>query len=462
MGPSIRYLVSSPYGDITADENKWDLPLEGDELKTPYKVYFHSIKDFLSQDEFKLFLSSISQKLAKEVHLNEIHEIIIRTEKHGLLYHPASVEVILTQDRVNPVRKSRALNPTLSGSKDGYLYSSPPQEAGLSNGVKFGLNVAISEIGKDWIREEFSVLKRLNTKFNLPYLPEPYFLGELNSILFLLEDWFEGYHEFHISKDEKGKQRLKLWDFDSGYKYLSPEQSFELYKQASKILTLYYDLKDYSQILHWHHAAGDFVVKIEDKVTGHPHPTPPPSRGREDRESLPSRERADRGRPLSRKSESISFADKYSPSTGGRGSGGGGIDVRLTTARRYEPFTGFVEKDTINPILAICYYLLDLTMRMRLDKLDGLGEVVWADDNCVEATLTGFFEALKLKVDLKHHLGQTEDFAILLRLFTPEELKTIFDPLTDHYRGTADFPVIISNLDKHIDEMHTTLQNLLL
>ena len=99
---------------------------------------------------------------------------------------------------------------------------------------------------------------------------------------------------------------------------------------------------------------------------------------------------------------------------------------------------------------------------MRLDKLDGLREVVWADDICLEATLTGFFEALQLKADFRHHLGQAEDLAILLKSFTPEELKTIFDPLIDYYRGTADFPVIISNLNKHIDELHTTLQNLLL
>jgi hypothetical protein len=440
--PLIKYLISSPYGDIPVDRNKWHLPLEGDTLKTPYRTYFHSIKDFISINEFKPLLSSVSKKLEKETCLKEIYEIIVRAEKHGLLYHPASVEVILKQGRVNPVRKGRALNSTFSGSKDG--------EAGLSKGVKFGLNVAVSDTGRYWLKEEFDVLQKLNAIFNMPYLPRVYFSGELNSMYFLLEDWFEGYHEFHISRDKDGAQRLKLWDFDHGYKYLSSEQSFDLYKQASKILTIYYDLKDFSQIYPWHHAAGDFVVKIKDRVINHSRPIHPPSPA-----SLRKAER-------SRGGELICSTDKYSPSTGGRGLGGREIDVRLTTARRYEPFTGFVEKDTINPILAICYYLLDLTIRMRLDKLDGLGEVVWADDNCVEATLTGFFEALKLKVDLNHHLGQTEDFAILLRLFTPEELKTIFDPLIDHYRGTADFPVIISNLDKHIDEIHTTLQNLLL
>jgi hypothetical protein len=401
--PLIRYLVSSPYGDIPADENKWDLPLEGDELKTTYRKYFYSIRDFLSCDGFRAFLSSISQKLEREIHIKEVNEIIVRTEKHGLLYHPASIEPILTNGK-----------------------------------VKFGLNVAISDIGKQWLKEECDVLRKIHTKFDPPYLPRVYCYDELNAMSFLIEDWFEGYHEFHITKDKDGTQKLKLWDFDHGYTYLSPEQSFEIYKQASQILTLYYDLNNFSQIFPWHHAAGDFVVRIEDRVVSHPHPVPPASRG----------------------SELICSADKYSPTTGGRGLGRRGIDVRLTTARRYEPFMDFLEKDTLNPAIAICYYLLNLTIRMRLDKLDGLGEVVWAGDTCVKATLTGFFEALKLKVELKNYFDQEEDFASLLQSFSQEELKAIFNPLIDQYRGTEDFPVIMSNIDGHVSEIYTTLQNL--
>ncbi len=369
MEPSIRYLVSSPHGDILADESKWDLPLEGDELKTSYRIYFHSIKDFLLRDELKPLLSIISKKNGKEIHFREVYEIIIRSEKHGHLYHPASIEFVLKEEK-----------------------------------VKFGLNVAISDTGRFWLKKEFDTLQKLNMEFDLPYLPKVYFLGDVNAMSFLLEEWFRGYHEFHTSKNAEGIQGLKLWDFDKGYKYLSPEQSFEIYKQASQILTLYYDLKNFSQILAWHHAAGDFVVKLEDKK----------------------------------------------------------IDVRLTTARQYEPFMGFTDKEALNPILALCYYLLNLTARMRLDKLDGLGDVIWADDSCLEATLIGFFEALKLKGDLKHHLNlnHAKDFLMLLQAFSQEELNSIINPLTDRYKNTNDFPVIIANLDRHIEEIYTTLQNL--
>ncbi len=372
--PPIKYLVSSPHGDVPIDTNKLDFPLEGDELKTSYRTYLNSISNFLLRDEFKPLLSSVNKKLGKEIFIKEVNEIVVRSEKHGFLYHPASIEVFLKQGR-----------------------------------VKFGLNVAISEVGKDLLREEFSVLKRLNKKFNLPYLPEPYFFGELNAMSFLTEEWFEGYHEFHICKDNEGKQRLKLWDFDSGYKYLSSEQGFELYKQASKILTLYYDLKDFSQIYPWHHAAGDFVVKIP------PHP------------------------PLEKGGE-------------------GGLYVRLTTVRRYEPLMFLKDKDSVNPFLGLFYFFLNITTRMRLDKLDGLGKVVWADDTCLEAAVTGFLEALKLKEELKNYIGSAEDFLGLLKSFGEDEIKITFNSIIDLYTGEEDLPVLIENLEEHVRKLHAILQ----
>lgn len=370
MGPSIRYLVSSPCGDIPADEKRWHLPLEADELKTSYKMYFQSIRDFLVHSESKPLLEAAGKKNGKKIHLKEVNEIIIRSEKHGFLYHPASVEVIL---------------------KEGT--------------AKFCLNVAISDTGRHWLKEEYSVLQKLHTKFHLPYLPRVYFFGELNAMSFLVEDWFEGYHEFHISKDNKGNQQLKLWDFDNGYKYLSVEEGSEIYKQASKILTCYYDLNDFSQILAWHHAAGDFVAKIDGKK----------------------------------------------------------IDVRLTTARHYEPFIGFIDQGALNPILALLYFFLNLTLRMRLDKLDGIGEVIWADDIYIESIISGFFEALKSKEDLKAWMNfeKAEDFLRLIQSFTKRELKTIFSPLIEQYRDTSDYHIIMLNLEKHIEELLITLQNFL-
>ncbi len=394
--PLIKYLVSSPYGDESVDKNKLDFPLEGDPLKTPYRIYFDSIRNFLTREEFKPLLVAVNQKLKRGVILKEIGEIIIRTEKHGALYHPASIELILKKEK-----------------------------------IKFGLNIAVTDTGRDWLQEEFSVLKNLQKKYDLPYLPKAYLFDNLSSMSFLLEEWFEGYHEFHIATDEKGGQRLKLWEFGNDYKYLTSEQSYEIYKQASRILTLYYDLKNFCQIYPWHHAAGDFVVRMGDENN-------PPS-------------------------------SPYSPliKVGQRGGKGGTgkfsgekIDVRLTTARRYEPIMNFTEKDNVNPVFALFYFLLNLSIRMRLDKLDGMGGTVWAEGVCVEAAVTGFLEALKLKEGIGNHLGSAEEFLELLKSFSMDEMRTTFNPLTDLYSGTGDFPVVIANLDGHAEKLFTVLQNL--
>lgn len=381
--PFIQYLVSSPYGDIPVDEHKLDLPLEGDTLRTPYRVYFHSIKSFLAQKDFQHLLTAAGEKLERNIPLREVNEIIVSSEKHGLLYHPASIELILQQDK-----------------------------------AKFCLNVAVSDSGKTWLQEEISILQKLNRKFNPSFLPRAYYWGNQNSMLFLLEDWFEGYHEFHITLEE-GEKRLKLWEFGTGYKNLSQEQTFEIYKQASKILTLYYDFNDFKEIYPWHHAAGDFVVKIEDDKN----PTIPPLlKGRDG------------------------------------GFSGEKTDVRLTTARRYEPLLDYTQD--INPLLALFYFFLNLSIRMRLDRTDGVGEIIWADNSCVESTVTGFFEALKSKEDMNDFPGLAEEFSRLVRSFGKEELTDTFKPLTDLYQGSEDLPIIVNNLKDHVEELYVTLQTL--
>jgi hypothetical protein len=364
--PLSRFLVSSPYGDVPVDNDKLEFPLECDLLKTPYRVYLQGIKNFLEKDAFNQLLKAASKKCGRGIDLNGISEIIVRAEKHGALYHPASIELLL---------------------KDGR--------------VKLGLNVAVSDVGKNWLKKEFSIIQSMNMKCNLPYLPELYSLDEQETMSFLLEEWFEGYHEFHLSMTESGKQCIKLWEFDKGYRLLSVEQGFEIYRQASKILTLYYDINDFSQIFPWHHAAGDFIVKVEDE----------------------------------------------------------GIDLRLTTARQYEPYMIFQDKESINPVIALFYFLLNLTIKMRLDKLDGVGDTVWAEDFCIEASIKGFLDGLRSKKELKDYLSSEEEFLQIATSFRPEDLKTAYGPLIGRYHGTGDYQVITANLDRHVEAFHAILRN---
>jgi len=379
--PRVTYLVSSPYGDIPADRNRWNLPLEGDPLQTSYKAYFHAIKDFLTRDGFNHLLGIVRELLGEHIDLRHVNELVIRSEKHGALYHPATIDIHLHERT-----------------------------------VKFGLHVALTEKGRSSLKEEFSVIRQLNETTDLHYLPKVYRFVEFDNKSFLLEEWFDGYHEFHISHDSHGQQTARLWEFGTGYRELSEQQTFEIYKKASKILTLYYDLEDFKEIYPWHHAAGDFIVHIEDDKNP---PIPPLSKG---------------------------------------GEGGfSKTDVRLSTARHYGPIMHF--KENTNPFLALFYFFLNLSIRMRLDRADGVGTLIWAHDPCVESTVTGFFEALKLKEAINGFPGLAGEFLRLVTSFSKEELTNTLRPLIDHYVGSEDLLVIVNNLEGHIEKLYVTLQN---
>ena len=198
---------------------------------------------------------------------------------------------------------------------------------------------------------EYDLLQRLNNKFEYSYTPKVYGTGEIYldddlKVSLFLGQWFEGYHEFHISSEPaNSSKKLLIWDPDCGGFFLSKNQTGKLYRQASMILTLYYDIESFNQIFPWHHAAGDFVIRI-----------------REDE-----------------------------------------IDLKLVTVRQYAPL--FDHNDAIEEkekslqviIEAILVFFLNLSIRMRLDRSDGVGNIVWSDDCAVKETVNGFYQALDSK-----------------------------------------------------------------
>jgi hypothetical protein len=110
--------------------------------------------------------------------------------------------------------------------------------------------------------------------------------------------------------------------------------------QATMILTACYDPITSFQIFPWHHAAGDFVVRLEEK----------------------------------------------------------GVTVRLITVRDYVPLVDWAaEPDDERSLLdALVVFFLHLSIRMRLDRLDGVKEVAWASDRCLAPIIDGFFMGLDL------------------------------------------------------------------
>ncbi len=361
-----------------------------------YGQYFKGITDVVSKDDYALIADATGKQLAEGISASDIEEILIYAEKHGSDYHPARIEVMV-----------------------GGTYAT------------FVMNVAVTERGKAWLCGEFEVLQRLKGKYGFPFLPRTYFQGEafLPSMLMFLSDWFQGYNEFHLSMDEDGSQKLVLWDTEKNPCHLSRQQAWQIYHQAAKILTLYYDHETFEQIFPWHHAAGDFVVKLQA-----PHPNPPPSRGRAGWGSIAPPEE-----------HNSNYETKS-------------LDVRLVTARQYAPMLERSEGVSVHE--ALLFFLLNLSIRMRLDRLDGAGAVAWADDDCVDATLQGFVEGLRTKQS--HEFIDERvvtEFQQYGQSLAKEDLSYRFHALIDGCDEAApDIPVIRNHLERHIWKFHSALQ----
>ncbi len=139
----------------------------------------------------------------------------------------------------------------------------------------------------------------------------------------------------------EARHRTILWDTDHGYAFLSDHEAAQIYYKASFILTTFYDPETFEEIFPWHHASGDFVASREN----------------------------------------------------------GQMACKLITVRQYAPRLEFYECSPENQVTALLLFLANLTIRMRLDRLDGVGDIVWAGDHSVEATIRGFVDALGRKVE---------------------------------------------------------------
>jgi hypothetical protein len=375
------YFFASPEGDIAAGPSELNRPF----LKTPseahafltLKDYFHSVERFLLRENGVPLLQVLDRKLNRPIGSENIREIRIRSEKHGAFFHVASAEILLGAEA-----------------------------------VKFAVSTALGEEGRMRVVREYETVAFLHATYGLPYLPDVYFSAEIEQALgknretltMLLSEWFDNYHEWHLCKsNNQDTNEICIWDLDRGHRRASVEEGVQIYREASKILTLFYDAQNFSQIYPWHHAAGDFVVAAKDRT----------------------------------------------------------ISVRLITARNYKPFLVFLNQEQINPFVAIIYFFLDMTLRMRLDKLDGVGAAAWADGFSVVAVVDGFLEALRaMEAEGRYHLGDVEDLLSLLQGFDREELRRLFDPLMDSYEQLEpeEVSLVEANLETHISQLRDALQ----
>jgi len=279
----------------------------------------------------------------------------------------------------------------------------------------FVLNVALTPMGRDCIEREFNHLKRLEAEFQLPYLPKVYRLGNVVAenkypMRMFLGEWFEDYSEFHLSKDPADeKRKVAVWDLNCGNYYLSQKATQEVYRQAALILTSYYNVETFEQIYPWHHAAGDFVLKCVNQK----------------------------------------------------------IDLKLITVRNYAPFfdhKGRFEEDgkRVDILLnGMLVFFLNMMMRMCLDRIEGVGEMVWAGEIAVRGAVEGFFQGLATKPSIRELPGPIDDIfgMYLFKIALPELTDLCSAIVQKGYQPQApETSVIKANLASHVACLHATLK----
>jgi hypothetical protein len=368
-----KFFLSGLINPIKENDPVWSSQLPVSRLKSgghksvtvTYGDYFNAAEAFLSENQFQRLTSAMFQQSNTPIFPEIIENVSIILEKHGEYYHPSKIEVTAKKRK-----------------------------------WEFVLNVAVSEAGLKSARKEFELLTKLSSEMPWNFIPAVYEYGDVNSskagsdFRMFLGQWFSGFNEFHIhSIDQDGNCRIEVWDETQGNYFLSEKQAYELYRQTALILTCYHDMETFEQIHPWHHAAGDFVLKIED---GH-------------------------------------------------------LSVKLITIRGHHPIVRNEEKDLASMLEALLIFLMDLSVKNRIDRFKGVGDLAWANDIFVMSTINGFFDGLFQKAGKNIIPKQLPDyFGIYLATLTEDAIKELFDDILLTYPQQApELPFVRSAINSH-------------
>jgi hypothetical protein len=271
------------------------------------------------------------------------------------------------------------------------------QVAVMDQTLSFVVNVAASDCGRRILPREVQALEHLNKQRPFGWFPRVY--GNASAPLpMFLGDWFDGFHEFHLNRRSgHPEMAIEVWDGAAVPNRLSEKQTADLYRNAAMILTACYDPITTCQIFPWHHATGDFVINVEEQQ----------------------------------------------------------VTVKLITVRDYVPLAGSVaEPENERAILdALMLFFIHLSVRMRLDRLDGMGAVVWAPDRCLAPMLDGFLQGLDLTARMS---GFSEPFPGIVRQYFRHhdlpDLLALASRVTEavFHERSEERRVVASNLSDHI------------
>lgn len=379
--PVFKYYLAGNNGELSPTDELWRAHLSGDNNNLPVQDfvftigdYLLSAREFLERNKFQAVRDGLQNFLDQNVGMGEISEILISLDKHGPFYHPIKVTIVLK----------------------------------TFEHVFFVLNGAVSDMGLAIIETEYRNLKSLNAFSSNSYVPVAFDVGFVTSakgkIGFLLGQWFDGFEEFHVVA-ANDKNRIGLLKNDGSFSLIPESEAFEIFRQASEILTFYYDINSFKQIFPWHHAAGDFIVKINNH----------------------------------------------------------GIEVKLITVRGYERL---VDNDSDNLMFDLLLFFLNLSLRMRIDRDRGTKEYVFLDEFVMKACVDGFVKGLKNNIKRSGKTGNIDPefyniFIEFIKEFDFETILNIFIIVAGSC--SSDVPersIVEQNLKAHAKAMHRAIKKI--
>ncbi len=378
--PKFRYFLANEKFPVRPTGSQWAsvLPVS----RTPqapdpagqsltYGDYFNAVRVFLERHQYQAVIRALSGDNG-DMDAAQIHAVRIFLVKHGQYYHPARIEIAY-------------------GKRIRF----------------FVLNVAISAIAREMIKSEGTTLEFLCRRFPYAFLPKVYATGEVctddgQKLAMFLGQWFDGYHEFHLSRgDEGGQNRIILWDGKPVKCFLSSTQARAVYEKAALILTAYYNLATFEQISAWHHAAGDFVIKPA----------------------------------------------------------GDQIFMKLITVRQYTPLIENEKPDVQMILEALQLFLLKLSLHMGLDRLDGVGDLTWAGEMAVAGAVDGFFKGLMCQVTAGLIPGEilAGGRNYLAAVSRSEWMDRVVSMVEQYDSGLPGLSLMRSNLDQYVTCLYKSI-----
>ncbi|WP_457551108.1 hypothetical protein [Desulfobacula sp.] len=383
------FFISGEAKEVFPGSLLWERPLSGEnplslsgihseqttkDTRITIGDYLVASARFLSKNDFLILKSGLNIVSNICVQTNQISNIAIFLEKHGAFYHPLKIQVVF--------------HGNCTGS--------------------FVLNGAVSKPGLSLIGNEYQLIASLNKSHSKSYLPKAFGVDFIKTdkgrIGFFLGEWFEGFKEFHVTKDQ-GEKQIVIWESDGTCHYISQTSALPIYKEISRILTYYYDIETFKQIFSWHHAAGDFIVRPEQ----------------------------------------------------------GKIHVRLITIRGYGCLTPFhiEEKDKKVHILpALLFFFLTLTLRMRLDRFNGTGKTAILGKQVLNSTIEGFLFALDEKSSAYDFGDLRSGFIEFFQQFNLEQIIDLLENLLEScHPDSSETTVIKANIESHGQFLYSIFKN---